>query len=205
MEKFGKMPEWASVCVKLLQGPIYRENATDKTWNLLITNLSLITEYFGVIGVSVLVDQSDGFAFLTQINSENSEEETDKNLPKLIRERSLSVEISMLCVILREALDQFDTSQDSSTICVLRESEIKDRLLTFLPEKSDQTKIYRKMDEYLNKLEELTFIKEINKEEANSDFKKDREFEIRRIIRAKVTAEFLEEFKRKLVEINESK
>lgn len=216
------IPEWGAVCVKLLQGPIYRANSQDSLWNLLRRNLSDINEYFSKIGVFVFIDDSDGYAFLKQISGTDEDDssfessgETDEQdsaqkqelpdedakrlakLPRLIKKYSLSMELSLLCVILREALDQFDTSEDTSSMLVMKENDIKERLITFLPEKSDQTKVYAKMDEYLNRLVELTFLREIKKDES-LDFKHEREFEVRRIIRAKVNAEFLEEFKRKL-------
>ncbi len=85
---------------------------------------------------------------------------------------------------------------------VLKESEIKDRLVTFMPEKSDQTKVYNKMDEYLNRLVDLTFLRELKRDDDKNEVKYDREFEVRRIIRGKVNAEFLEEFKKRLEEVN---
>ncbi|MBP3365904.1 MAG: DUF4194 domain-containing protein [Treponema sp.] len=218
-----KIPEWGAVCVKLLQGPVYRTNAQDSFWNLLKMYLSDINDYFSKIGVCVFVDESDGYAFLRQIVSsqesdfpdedfvenENKEtgplsDETEKrlaNFPHLIKNYPLSIELSLLCVILRETLDQFDSSEDSSSMLVMKESEIKEKLMIFLPETSDQTKMYSKIDEYLNKLAELTFLREIKKNETSAG-RYDREFEVRRIIRAKINAEFLEEFKRKLEKIN---
>lgn len=232
------IPEWGAVCVKLLQGPIYRTSSQDEIWNLLKTYFSDVNDYFSKIGVRVFIDDGDGYAFLKQILAGNGDDDagpgagdsaetgngdagdtsddgengdisadfSDQDykrllkLPRLIKNYPLSMELSLLCVILREALDQFDTSEDASSMLVMNEKEIKDRLVTFLPEKSDQTKVYAKIDEYLNKLVDLTFLREIKKEE-NADLKKDRQFEVRRIIRAKVNAEFLEEFKRKLEEL----
>lgn len=195
-------PEWAAVCVKLLQGPLYRTGNGDATWALLDAWQGEISKYFDVIGVKVVIENADGYAYLAQ--------KEGSNLPKLIKEYPLSPEISFLCVILREALDQFDSSQNVSSMLVMKESEIRDRIATFFPEssKSDQTKMYRKLDEYLNRLSELSFIREINPENAasqnqNLDSPRDREFEVRRILRSKVNAEFLEEFKKRLEEISE--
>lgn len=189
--------ECAAVCVKLLQGPLYRLGPNDQTWALLEMWQGEISKYFAVIGVKVVIENADGYAYLAQ---------KETNLPKLIKEYPLSPEISFLCVILREALDQFDSSENVSSMLVMKESEIRDRIATFFPdsEKSDQTKMYRKLDEYLNRLVELSFIREINAESSqnlNVNENHEREFEIRRIIRSKVNAEFLEEFKNRLTEI----
>lgn len=200
----NKSPEWAAVCVKLLQGPIYKNSSNDATWALLESWQSDISRYFDVIGVKVVIENADGYAYLAQ-KEQSGDENSRQNLPKLIKEYPLSVELSFLCVILREALDQFDSSENISSMLVIKESEIRDRIATFLPDssKSDQTKMYRKLDEYLNRLVELTFLREINSssENKNENSVRDREFEVRRIIRSKVNAEFLEEFKNLLSQI----
>lgn len=127
----GKAPVWAGVCVKLLQGPIYRSGNNDTTWSLLEAWQGEIDRYFWTLGLHVFVENADGYAFLEQ-RELGEEEET---IPKLIQERPLTVQDSLLCVLFREALDQFDTSQNQSENLFLTTSEIKDRLDTFFPEK----------------------------------------------------------------------
>ena len=208
------IPVWAGVCVKLLQGPLYKTN-NDSTWNTLTSWTNDIQKYFATIGLVLFVDQSDGYAFLKQADDENIEngnsiaeeitnDEALSSLPHLIRRSPLSPEVSLLCVILREALDQFDISQNQSSMCILKESDIKDRLSVFIKEKSDQVKYYKNLDGYLNQLVTLTFLRELNSQNqnANSIQNLDREFEVRRIIRAKINVSFMEEFKCKLQEAN---
>ena len=185
----GKAPVWAAVCVKLLQGPVYRTNNADPTWATLQAWQSEIDRYFWTIGLHVYVDAADGYAFLEQ--REMGEEE--EPLPKLIQERQLTMQDSLLCVLFREALDQFDSSQDQSENLILSTSEIKERLDSFFPEKKDQLKAMRRLDESLNKLCGLSFIREM---ESSGSF--DRTFEIRRILKAKINAEFITEFRNKL-------
>jgi len=214
MTNNSSIPAWASICVKLLQGPIYKDYSTT-TWNTLTSWTSDIQNYFATIGLVVYVDQSDGYAFLKQadddsIDSGNSTEDEitqdtiSSDLPHLIRKIPLTPEVSLLCVLLREALDQFDTSQNQSSICVLKESDIKERLSVFIKEKADQIKYYKNLDIYLNQLISLSFLKELNlqTQKATSSQNVDREFEVRRIIRAKINVDFIEEFKRKLQEAN---
>jgi hypothetical protein len=202
------VPEWAGACIRLLQGPVYRNGADDVTWNLLTVWLSNISGYFAQIGLSVIIDQSDGYAFLAQsdddtVSPDNSD--TQPQLPHLIRKYALTPEVSLLCVLLREALDHFDTSQNESSMLILKESEIKEMLSVFLKEKADQNRLYNKLDEYLGQLVKLSFIRELNNnagQPGTTGTVSDREFEVRRIIRAKINAEFLAEFKRKLQELN---
>lgn len=169
-----------------------------------------IQRYFAVIGLKVVIDNSDGYAFLSQIDSPDDEENNSFNdetnysaLPKLIKEYPLSPNLSLLCVILREALDQFDASENQSAALVMKQSEIKDRLSSFIPETSDQSKVQAKLDSYLTRLCELTFLRELTEEQTQTfpGEIKDRTFEVRRIIRSKINAEFMEEFKNKLQEL----
>ncbi|HAH63585.1 MAG TPA: hypothetical protein DCL73_15985 [Treponema sp.] len=202
------VPVWAPVCIKLLQGPLYKTGADDATWNMLTAWTSAVSGYFAQIGLTVFVDQGDGYAFLKQ-SDENDEvpdaAESPANLPRLIKKYALTPEVSLLCVLLREALDQFDTSQNQSAMLVLRESEIKERIAVFIKEKNDQVKYFNKLDTYLNQLVNLSFLRELNTPagaQSVSSNQEDREFEVRRIIRAKINVEFLAEFKRKLQELN---
>jgi hypothetical protein len=202
------IPTWAPVCVKLLQGPVYN---TDSAWNLLSVWKSDIQGYFGTIGVSVVISDEDGYAFLSQKDgetfdsggvdaplSERSEETVC--VPRLVKKYPLSVEESLLCVLLREELDTFDASGNQSAILKMKENDIKERLSVFIKDKNDQIKYYSKLDSYLNKLVTLTFLRDLTGDKVNVPG--DREFEVRRIIRAKINPEFLNQFKEKLAEKN---
>jgi len=210
-------PSWGGVCIKLLQGPLYRSGVDDINWKTLTTWLSEINKYFEKIGLIVLVNQSDGYAYLSQLDdfkareAMNGFEDVDdedmhkegsesEKLPRLIKKMPLSVELSMLCVLLREALDKAE-GEDSSEL-VLKESEIKDMIMPYLKTMSDQTKIMKKLDEYISQLVKLTFIREINENE-NATAGNEREFEIRRIIKSRISPTFLEEFKKRLMEQND--
>ena len=46
-EILNKSPVWAAVCVKLLQGPLYRTGNADSTWATLKAWQSEIDRYFG--------------------------------------------------------------------------------------------------------------------------------------------------------------
>lgn len=221
MNQSSHIPEWAGICVRLLQGPIYKTGSDNAVWNTLTAWTGDISRYFSTIGLTVFVDQSDGYAFLKQADDESSDlpdsagvslpqqDDIQGSLPHLIRRHPLTPEVSLLCVLLREALDQFDTSQNQSSMLVLKESEIKERLAVFIREKTDQIKYYNKLDMYLNQLVNLTFLCELNNNTTSSagdtpGAAVDREFEVRRIIRAKINVGFLTEFKRKLQELNGS-
>lgn len=193
--------EWAVVCIKLLQGPVIKKNEQDKIWNLLLRNRLYIDNYFSTIGITLLVEESDGYAFLRQKN-ENIDEDFEP-LPRLIRKVRLSVEESFLCVILREGLDYFESSDDFSEIFTMKENEIMERLKNYSPEYTDELKFQNKLQQYLNKLEDLGYIENLSKKEFDdSQSERNDTYKINKIIRAIVSPEFLEDFRNKLEERN---
>ena len=184
---------WANACMKLLQGIVYDD---DPCWNMLSNNIREITDFFETIGVQVFIDQNDGYAFLKQID--NDETDAGSETIRLIRRHPLSFELSLLCVLLREELEKFDSSQHDSAILVLSESEIRSMLSVYFKEKADQTKLYRELTKYLNQAAELSFLKELKENSGSTDIPIDRKFEVRRILRAVIDIDFLSEFKKRL-------
>lgn len=185
---------WSQVCVKLLQGPVFRQNANDKLWDKLETYESDISSFFAILGVSVAIDKADGFAFLQQ----NDLDEEDK-VSRLIRQTSLTEEQSFLCILLRDELNKFDNpnnSQNKSSVLILRESELYEQFSMFYGKKTDQITARNNFKKNLNRLCELGLLKEQNPDDPEMEM----EYEVRRYIRAKITSEFCEEFMKKLQE-----
>ena len=192
--------EWAIVCIKLLQGPIIKKPEQDKLWNLLLRDRSYIDDYFSTIGLTLLVEEADGYAFLRQKN-ENIDEDFEQ-LPRLIRRYRLSVEESFLCVILREALDYFETSDDLSEIFTMTENEIMERLKNYSPEYTDELKFKDKIRSNMKKLEDLGYVENISKRDLDDTIESEYVYKINKIIRSIVDPDFLTEFKEKLLERN---
>ncbi len=185
---------WSQVCVKLLQGPVFRQSANDKLWDKLETYESDISSFFAILGVSVAIDKADGFAFLQQ----NDLDEEDK-VSRLIRQTPLTEEQSFLCILLRDELNKFDNpnnSQNKSSVLILRESELYEQFSMFYGKKTDQITARNNFKKNLNRLCELGLLKEQNPDDPEMEM----EYEVRRYIRAKITSEFCEEFMKKLQE-----
>lgn len=191
----SNLKPWSQVCIKLLQGPIFRQNANDKLWETLETYESDIESFFAILGVSVAIDKADGFAFLQQ---NDLEEENDK-VSILIRQTPLTEEQSFLCILLRDELNKFDNSnnsQNKSSVLILRESDLYDQFAMFYSQKTDQITAKNNFKKNLNRLCELGLLKEQNQDNPEMES----EYEVRRYIRAKITSEFCEEFMKKLQE-----
>ncbi len=187
--------EYAAIIIQLLKGSIY---FNDPCWRELLIHQKAVKEYFSQIGISLILHESDGYAYLTQ--PEHNEESGEKPLPRLMRKMPLTFEASLLCVLLREEMDSFDAGSSESTNLYISLSEIRDRLQVYFREKYDQIKLYRELDRYVRQIEKTGLIRQSNSKRENQE----PVFEVLRLIKAKVGPEFIVEFKRKLTDYAES-
>lgn len=187
MTETNAMNPYAPVIIKLLQGVIYNDDK--ESWDNLVKYHVTIKEYFKVIGIDVLIYETEGFAFLKQKQFDEGQE---INLPNLIEKRQLSYPVTLLCVLLVEKLIEFDATEGESTRLIVDKDEIKEMLRIFLPEKTNEAKLIDNMDENINKLVKYGFLRKLNDTESK--------YEVKRILKAKVPAETLQEVKSKLEE-----
>lgn len=181
---------YAPVVLKLLQNPLFSDEAA--AWNLLLTYLTPVQEYFARVGLEVRVYEEDGFAYLHQPVIENEEGQAI-TLPRLTRRDRLTYHTTLLCVILREWLDQFESTHLDTGKCTITEDQLREQLTPFLPARTDERTLLRRMDSAIERLIELGFLKRMPNTE------KPAYYEVRRILKAKIDAEKLAEIKEKLV------
>ena len=66
----------AALKVRLLKGPVYRAKHRD-LWDVLERDQALIRSYFDQIGLSLRLDDAEGYAFLQQREVDTEEEQTE--------------------------------------------------------------------------------------------------------------------------------
>lgn len=179
---------FAAVIIKLLQDPLYSDDVT--TWNLLLSYTEPVRLYCAQMGLELRLHEEDGFAYLLQ-PALNIEDEMPFNLPRLTRRIPLSKPVSMLCVLLREQLLLFETSNLESMTCVLTSEQIYELIQPMLPERTNELSVQRKVDSWIEQVVKLGFLKKRFLLGTNY-------FEVRRILKAKINAEKLEELKERL-------
>lgn len=187
MTETNAVNPYAPAIIKLLQGVIYNDDK--ELWDNLIKYHVPIKEYFKVIGIDVLIYETEGFAFLKQ---KQFDEDQEINLPNLIEKRQLSYPVTLLCVLLVEKIIEFDATEGDSTRLIIDKDEIKEMLRIFLPEKTNEAKLIDNIDENINKLVKYGFLRKLNDTENK--------YEVKRILKAKVPVETLQEVKSKLEE-----
>lgn len=181
----NKIPAYAPIIVKLFQQVIYDDER--KAWQELLSFQHQIRKYFATIGIELHLNEQEGFAFLSQ-----PEEMEGQKVPRLMRRIPLSYEISLLLVVLREALEEFDVQNTDNRKLFITNQELKDRIELFFEDKTDKVKLLERFDTYINSVENLGFIKQADVRTFDDNVKT---YEVRRIIKAKINNEKLEEIK----------
>jgi hypothetical protein len=185
----------SALAVALLKGVIYRENDA-ASWNALLSLQARVRDYVGVLGLELMLDEAEGYAFLR--SRQHSEEEAGTKTPRLIARRPLSFTVSLLLALLRKKLAEFDAS-GSDTRLVLSRDAIVELVRVFLPDTANEAKLIDQIDAQINKIVELGFLRRLKTESAaqRGDVPT---FEVRRIIKAFIDAQWLVELDARLAE-----
>ncbi|HRD58197.1 MAG TPA: DUF4194 domain-containing protein [Ferruginibacter sp.] len=181
---------YSKAIVRLLKSPIERNS---NVWKDVINYQSEIQEYISQIGLELIVKKDEGFAFVKQF------EDSEGNTLGLVQRRQIGFETSIVLVVLRQSLEEFDSNPTQfATEKFITDSEIKDELELFLQEGYNKLKFKKELDKYIRNVVELGYLKEINKKGNET------KYQIHRIIKEKITLDILQDFKTKLQEYVES-
>lgn len=183
-EASPQLEPYASVIVKLLNGEIYE---TDKSWSDLLEYRIPINDYFGRIGLEVIIDQRDGFAFLRQLELDDQGRTIG-----LIKRTALSYEVTLLLVLLREMLESYELQDSTSPACFVFHQQIRDELELYFRDTPNKVKLLKQLDRYIKQIVELGFLKLT----FDSPLPNERQYEIKRILKAKITSDVLEDIRR---------
>jgi len=171
----------STVLIQLLKGVVYKERHP-LIWQALLNLQGGVRDYFSVIGLNVLIDESEGFAFLRQADNNNSDDEGRTPMPRLIARRPMTYVLSLICVFLRKKLAEFDAKGGESRL-VLSKKQIIDMMRVYMPSKKNEARTIDVINTNIKKTMELGFLKKIGSEGAN--------YEVCRIIKALVDADWL--------------
>lgn len=177
---------YSKAIVKLLKGVVEH---SDSAWSDILLYQADIQDYISVIGLDLIVKKDEGFAFLKQAVLD------DEKTINLVTRRQLGFEVSVVLIVLRQMLEEFDTNptDSQSEEKYVTASQIKDEVELFLPIKFNQVKFKQDLDNYVSKVIDLGFLVESKQIEATET-----RYKIHRIIKEKITLDDLVEFKKKL-------
>ncbi len=193
-QRLGASVEWSAAAVRLLQGVVYHDDNA-RTWDSLLRSISLLSEYFAKIGLLLIVDEAEGMAYLRQLDDDEIVAENE-SVPRLFRRTPLGYESSLLCVVLRDLLRQFEEEDVQNERCVIGQDELLAMWKVFFSKQGDEVKLNRSLQAALRKLEELKFVRQFEDDPPS--------WEIRRILKARLPLDDLERLKTSLTTVVES-
>lgn len=184
MSEYGIKP-YSKAVIKLLKGVV--EN-NDVVWNDLLTYQADIQNYISTMGVELIVKKDEGFAFIKQTILDD-----DKTI-NLVSRRQYGVEVSVMLVVLRHMLEDFDSNPTLSqaTDKYVTAEDIKEETEMFLPASYNKVKFEKELDNNIDKIVDFGFLVAPKNKEG------EKRYRIHRIIKEKVTLDDLLDFKKQL-------
>lgn len=170
----------ATAIITLMRGVVYSER-DDHTWAALERHRAAVSDHFADIGVDVIVDSLEGYAYLRTMEPDADEEP----LPRLIHRRSLPYQASLLAVLLRKRLAEFEAT-GSETRLVLTKEMLVEMLSVFARDSTNQARIADGVTRAISQLKDLGFVQELR---GQSDV-----WEVKRVLKAYVDAETIGNF-----------
>ena len=175
--------------ISLFKGVLYRED-NQPSWQKLIEQQAAIRDYIQLLGLELIFDEAEGYAYLRQFQDEGDDEKN--TIPKLIVRRQLSYPVSLLLALLRKRLAEFDASSGETRL-ILSRTQLIELLRLFLPDSSNEARLVDRIDNHIAKVVELGFLRKLRGQQEPL-------YEVLRILKAFVDAQWLNEFEQRLAE-----
>jgi Domain of unknown function (DUF4194) len=166
--------------VSLMKGIADREN-DPLLWQSLIGIQARVRDYVACLGLDLVLDEAEGYAYLRQRPAEEGAAE----LPRLVPRRQLGYQVSLLLALLRKKLAEFDATSGEPRL-ILSRNDIVEMLRMFFPDTANQVRFNDRIGTDINRVVDMGFLRRLR----GADDK----FEVRRILKAFVDAQWLADF-----------
>ncbi len=184
------------VVTHLVKGVVYRDTH-EQVWQQLVQLVPRISDYVATLGLVVVVDESEGFAFLrSKPDDDDAGDARDSagytpSIPRLIARHALSFHTSLMLALLRKKLAEFDATDDGARL-ILGRDQIVDMMLMFMPMYSNEARIVDTVERTIGKVVDLGFLRRLPTQ--------DDQFEVRRVLKAFVDGQWLSDLDARLAE-----
>ncbi|PKM07180.1 MAG: hypothetical protein CVU19_10255 [Betaproteobacteria bacterium HGW-Betaproteobacteria-13] len=179
--------------IGLLKGVLYRDG-DERQWAALLNLQARVRDYAAVLNLELVLDEAEGYAFLKS-RPEPADDDPAPRLPRLVARRPLPFAVSLLLALLRKKLAEFDAG-GGDTRLVLSRDEIVELVRVFLPDGPNEARLIDQIETTINKVVELGFLHKLKA--AGSASAGPASYEVRRILKAFVDAQWLAEFDARL-------
>ena len=175
----------SAVLITLCKGVLYEDQSPD-VWGGVLQLQTRVRDYVSVLGLELVLDEAEGYAYLRQRPGADQEGE---QVPRLVQRRQLGYATSLLLALIRKKLAEHDASGGETRLIVSRD-QIVDLVRVFLPAGTNEAKVVDRIDADVNRIVELGFLRRLHGQ--------DDQFEVRRILKAFVDAQWLGDFEQRL-------
>jgi hypothetical protein len=186
MESNAGPPSLSSVVIALFKGVMYHDHTPD-LWQALLQLQSRVRDQVAVFGLELVLDEAEGYAYLRQ----RQIVEGEVVLPRLVQRRQLGFAVSLLLALLRKKLAEHDAGNDDVRL-ILSRDQIVDLVQVFASGDSNEARVVDRIDADIGKIVELGFLRPLRGSDA--------QYEVRRILKAFVDAQWLSNFEQKLAD-----
>jgi hypothetical protein len=184
MESSGPQPSLSPILIALFRGVLYHDQRPD-LWQGLLQLQPRVRDHVAVFGLDLVVDEAEGYAYLRQRPTSDAE----PDVPRLVQRRQLSYPVSLLLALLRKKLAEHDAGEGDVRL-ILSRDQIADLVQVFMPAGADEARFADRTDADINKIVELGFLRPLRGHDDH--------FEVRRILKAFVDAQWLSDFESRL-------
>ena len=176
------------ILIALMKGVLYQDRDPGQ-WQDLLDHQAQLRDHLAPLGLSLMLDEAEGHAYLCQ-----RADDDEHPLPRLVRRQPLSYPVSLLLALLRKKLAEQDAGGDELRLILSRE-QLQEMLTLFLADTSNEARLLDRLDGHINKVVELGFLRRLKGEPQR--------FEVRRLLKSFVDAQWLAEFEQRLAEYRE--
>jgi hypothetical protein len=186
MDQANSAPSLSAVLVTLYKGVLYYDQKPE-IWQALLKLEGKVRDHVALLGLELLVVEAEGHAYLRQ----RAPGDGDPEIPRLVQRRQLGYAVSLLLALLRKKLAEHDAAGGDTRLILSRE-QIVDLVRLFVADSSNEAKLVDRVDADINKIVELGFLRSLRGQ--------DNQYEVRRIIKTFVDAQWVSGFAERLEE-----
>ena len=170
--------------VALMKGIVERES-DPVLWQSLVGIQARVRDYVACLGLDLVLDDAEGFAYLRQRPAEQGA----PDLPRLVPRRQLGYQLSLMLALLRKKLSEFDATSGEQRL-ILSRGDIVEMMRLFFHDTANQVRFNDRISADINRIVDMGFLRRLR----GADDK----FEVRRILKAFVDAQWLGDFDQRL-------
>ncbi|RPI45074.1 MAG: DUF4194 domain-containing protein [Betaproteobacteria bacterium] len=182
-------PDFSTLTILLLKGVLHRA-ADERLWSALLKLQCRLRDYVAVLGLDVVVDATEGYAFLAP-RAGAAQTAAAAAQPSVLTQRPLSFHVGLLLALLRRQLAEFDARGGESRLVLGRE-DIAAMLRPCLPAATSAARLDEEVQVHIDRVVALGFLRRF---ESSSGFPA---YEVQRILRGFVDVPWLAELDRRL-------